>query len=127
MLPNDGSDQPQDGNYVPMTPLTSSLPTHLIPVTSNLALLGRQVPPPAHMGFRNSPITPVVTLTPPLRRNTSGGEVKAMPPPIHRNLKPQRKGKKEQHLYLYSAPRKFDHIIVSNLDLLEKEHITKGN
>ncbi|XP_072231980.1 GRB2-associated-binding protein 1-like [Leuresthes tenuis] len=92
MLPSDPADQPQDGNYVPMTPLTPSLPTHLIPVTSNLALLGRQVPPPAHMGFRNSPITPVVTLTPPLRRNTSGGEVKAMPPPIHRNLKPQRKG-----------------------------------
>ncbi|CAG5929423.1 unnamed protein product [Menidia menidia] len=87
--PSHPSDQPQEGNYVPMTPLTSSLPTHPIPLTSNLALLGRQVPPPAHMGFRNSPLTPVVPS--PHRRNTLGGESEATPPPIHRNLKPQRK------------------------------------
>lgn len=77
----------QDANYVPMTPL---------PATGEQASLGRQVPPPAHMGFRNSPLTPVAPLTPPLRRNsvntTSGSEVEATPPPIHRNLKPQRKG-----------------------------------
>uniref|UniRef100_A0A3B3VUQ7 PH domain-containing protein n=1 Tax=Poecilia latipinna TaxID=48699 RepID=A0A3B3VUQ7_9TELE len=72
----------QDGNYVPMTPLTSSLPA---------------LPPPAHMGFRNSTMTPVIPSTPPLRRNTmhntSVGEAEVVPPPIHRNLKPQRKVK----------------------------------
>ncbi|XP_044040741.1 GRB2-associated-binding protein 1-like [Siniperca chuatsi] len=86
----------QDANYVPMTPLTPSLPIHPTPATGDLASLGRQVPPPAHMGFRNSPLTPVAPLTPPLRRNTinaaSGVKVDAMPPPIHRNLKPQRRG-----------------------------------
>lgn len=94
--PSDASSQLQDGNYVPMTPLTPSLPLHTSPVTCDSASLGRQVPPPAHMGFRNSPLTPVAPLTPPLRRhtvNTAGGaEVKALPPPIHRNLKPQRRG-----------------------------------
>ncbi|XP_076581076.1 GRB2-associated-binding protein 1-like [Chaetodon auriga] len=93
---SDPSVQLQDANYVPMTPLTPSLPAHPNPVTGDLASLGRQVPPPAHMGFRHSPLTPVTPLTPPLRRNTmnaaSGVEVKAMPPPIHRNLKPQRRG-----------------------------------
>ncbi|KAE8279330.1 GRB2-associated-binding protein 1 [Larimichthys crocea] len=89
----DPSAQLQDGNYVPMTPVTPSLPHHPTPATGDLASLGRQVPPPAHMGFRNSPLTPVSPLTPPLRRNTTGGaEIEAMPPPIHRNLKPQRKG-----------------------------------
>ncbi|KAK5848167.1 hypothetical protein PBY51_005805 [Eleginops maclovinus] len=81
------SDSPplQDTNYVPMTPLTPSLPVPPPPASGELASLGRQVPPPAHMGFRNS------LLTPPLRRNTTaGGE--AVPPPIHRNLKPQRRG-----------------------------------
>ncbi|XP_051256015.1 GRB2-associated-binding protein 1 [Dicentrarchus labrax] len=99
VLPTPASDpsaQLQDGNYVPMTPLTPSLPIHPTPATGDLASLGRQVPPPAHMGFRNSPLTPVAPLTPPLRRNTintaGGVEVKAMPPPIHRNLKPQRRG-----------------------------------
>ncbi|XP_049423999.1 GRB2-associated-binding protein 1-like [Epinephelus fuscoguttatus] len=94
--PSDPSVQLQDGNYVPMTPLTPSLPTHPTPATADLASLGRQVPPPAHMGFRNSALTPVAPLTPPLRRNTTntagGVEVEAMPPPIHRNLKPQRRG-----------------------------------
>ncbi|KAM7376975.1 hypothetical protein PAMA_013656 [Pampus argenteus] len=81
----------QDANYVPMTPL----PAH--PTAGDLSSLGRQVPPPAHMGFRNSPLTPVAPPTPPqLRRHTvniaGGVEVKARPPPIHRNLKPQRRG-----------------------------------
>uniref|UniRef100_A0A8D3D6Z8 PH domain-containing protein n=1 Tax=Scophthalmus maximus TaxID=52904 RepID=A0A8D3D6Z8_SCOMX len=95
--PSDSVVQLQDGNYVPMTPLTPSLSTHPAVATgSDLAALGRQVPPPVHMGFRNSPLTPVAPLTPPLRRNTvttaGGAEVDAMPPPIDRNLKPQRKG-----------------------------------
>lgn len=94
---SDPSVQLQDANYVPMTPLTPSLPIHPTPATGDLASLGRQVPPPAHMGFRNSPLTPVAPLTPPLRRNTMntvGGKepVEAMPPPIHRNLKPHRRG-----------------------------------
>lgn len=93
---SDPSVQLQDVNYVPMTPLTSSLPTHPTTATCDLASLGRQVPPPAHMGFRN-PMTPAIPLTPPLRRNTTnstgGTEVDAIPPPIHRNLKPQRRGK----------------------------------
>ncbi|XP_041841118.1 GRB2-associated-binding protein 1-like isoform X2 [Melanotaenia boesemani] len=89
---SDPSVQLQDNNYVPMTPLTPSIPTHPSPATVDLALLGRQVPPPAHMGFRNSPLTPGIPLTPPMQKNTNGGEIKAMPPPIHRNLKPQRKG-----------------------------------
>ncbi|KAM4714495.1 GRB2-associated-binding protein 1-like isoform 2-T2 [Anableps anableps] len=94
--PSDSTAEIQDGNYVPMTPLTSSLPAYPIPNTDDLALLGRQVPPPAHMGFRNSTLTPVIPSTPPLRRNTinntSVGEAEVVPPPIHRNLKPQRKG-----------------------------------
>lgn len=80
---SDASTQSQDGNYVPMTPLTSSLTA---PPVCDMAVLGRQVPPPAHMGFR----------TPPLRWNAANtaGEVEreAVPPPIHRNLKPQRRG-----------------------------------
>ncbi|XP_029310440.1 GRB2-associated-binding protein 1-like isoform X1 [Cottoperca gobio] len=95
--PSDPSVLLQDANYVPMTPLASSLPGHPSPATGDPASMGRQVPPPAHMGFRNSPLTPVAHLTPPLRRNTmntaGGVEVEAMPPPIHRNLKPQRRVK----------------------------------
>ncbi|KAM7366558.1 hypothetical protein PAMP_015991 [Pampus punctatissimus] len=88
----------QDANYVPMTPLTSSLPAHPTAAAGDLSSLGRQVPPPSHMGFRNSPLTPVAPLTPPpFRRHTvniaGGVEVKAVPPPIHRNLKPQRRVK----------------------------------
>ncbi|XP_022616848.1 GRB2-associated-binding protein 1-like [Seriola dumerili] len=94
--PSDSYIQLQDGNYVPMTPLNPSLPNHPTAATGDLATLGRQVPPPIHMGFRNSPMTPVAPLTPPLWRNTSntasGTEVEAVPPPIHRNLKPQRRG-----------------------------------
>lgn len=72
-----------------MTPLTPS--PHIQPslTTGELATLGRQVPPPGHMGFRNTPGTPV---TPPARANALDGETEAVPPPIHRNLKPQRKG-----------------------------------
>ncbi|XP_076019261.1 GRB2-associated-binding protein 1-like isoform X2 [Genypterus blacodes] len=83
-------------NYVPMTPLSTSLPSHPPPGLCEQASLGRQVPPPAHMGFRNSPLTPVAPVTPPLRKNpvnaSAGAEVEAMPPPVHRNLKPQRIG-----------------------------------
>ncbi|XP_054457456.1 GRB2-associated-binding protein 1-like [Anoplopoma fimbria] len=93
--PSDPSLQLQDANYVPMIPLTPSLPVHSTPAVGDLASLGRQVPPPAHMGFRNSPLSPVAPLTPPLRRNTmntaGGVKVEATPPPIHRNLKPQRR------------------------------------
>lgn len=95
---DDDSVHHQDGNYVPMTPVTPSLPLHPAPATADLASLGRQVPPPAHMGFRNSPLTPVAPLTP-LRRNTinttGGVQVEALPPPIHRNLKPQRRGERK--------------------------------
>ncbi|XP_034412683.1 GRB2-associated-binding protein 1-like isoform X2 [Cyclopterus lumpus] len=95
--PSDPAVQIQEANYIPMTPLTPSLPIHPNPAAGDPASLGRQVPPPAHMGFRNSPLTPVDPLTPPLRRNTvnaSGGvEVEATPPPIDRNLKPQRRVK----------------------------------
>ncbi|XP_029938236.1 GRB2-associated-binding protein 1-like [Salarias fasciatus] len=94
--PSDPPVQLQDGNYVPMTPLTPSLPTHAAHTAGDTASLGRQVPPPAHMGFRTSPLTSVTPGTPPPRRNTGnavrGGDVEATPPPIHRNLKPQRKG-----------------------------------
>lgn len=72
-----------------MTPLGASLPVQPGLVTADLSTLGRQVPPPGHMGFRNTPTTPV---TPPARRNAPDGEAEAVPPPIHRNLKPQRKG-----------------------------------
>ncbi|XP_062333879.1 GRB2-associated-binding protein 1 isoform X1 [Osmerus eperlanus] len=64
------SDGPQETNYVPMTP-----------GTLEVSSLGRQVPPPAHMGFRSSPKTPP-------RRPTSD----CQPPPVDRHLKPDRKG-----------------------------------
>uniref|UniRef100_A0A8C7ZEG6 GRB2-associated binding protein 1 n=1 Tax=Oryzias sinensis TaxID=183150 RepID=A0A8C7ZEG6_9TELE len=57
-------------NYVPMTPSTVEFPS-----------LGKQVPPPAHMGFRLSPKTP------PRRPVLS----ECQPPPVDRNLKPDRK------------------------------------
>ncbi|XP_026160252.1 GRB2-associated-binding protein 1 isoform X4 [Mastacembelus armatus] len=59
-------------NYVPMTPSTMEFSS-----------LGKQVPPPAHMGFRSSPKTP------PRRPMLSD----CQPPPVDRNLKPDRKGK----------------------------------
>ncbi|XP_026214991.1 GRB2-associated-binding protein 1 isoform X1 [Anabas testudineus] len=58
-------------NYVPMTPSTMEFSS-----------LGKQVPPPAHMGFRSSPKTP------PRRPMLS----ECQPPPVDRNLKPDRKG-----------------------------------
>uniref|UniRef100_A0A803T3L7 GRB2 associated binding protein 1 n=1 Tax=Anolis carolinensis TaxID=28377 RepID=A0A803T3L7_ANOCA len=59
-------------NYVPMTP-----------GTFDFSLFGMQVPPPAHMGFRSSPKTPP-------RRPVPVAECE--PPPVDRNLKPDRKG-----------------------------------
>ncbi|XP_075786010.1 GRB2-associated-binding protein 1 isoform X5 [Pelodiscus sinensis] len=63
----------QETNYVPMTPGTFDFP-----------LFGMQVPPPAHMGFRSSPKTPP-------RRPVPVAECE--PPPVDRNLKPDRKVK----------------------------------
>lgn len=63
----------QEPNYVPMTPGTVEFPS-----------LGKQVPPPAHMGFRSSPKTPP-------RRPMHVAD--CQPPPVDRNLKPDRKGK----------------------------------
>ncbi|XP_065452503.1 GRB2-associated-binding protein 1 isoform X12 [Chrysemys picta bellii] len=62
----------QETNYVPMTP-----------GTFDFSLFGMQVPPPAHMGFRSSPKTPP-------RRPVPVAECE--PPPVDRNLKPDRKG-----------------------------------
>ncbi|XP_068044109.1 GRB2-associated-binding protein 1 isoform X7 [Anomalospiza imberbis] len=63
----------QETNYVPMIPGTFDFP-----------LFGKQVPPPAHMGFRSSPKTPP-------RRSVPAAECE--PPPVDRNLKPDRKAK----------------------------------
>ncbi|KAM9142900.1 GRB2-associated-binding protein 1 isoform 4-T4 [Pangshura tecta] len=63
----------QETNYVPMTP-----------GTFDFSLFGMQVPPPAHMGFRSSPKTPP-------RRPVPVTECE--PPPVDRNLKPDRKAK----------------------------------
>ncbi|XP_072261969.1 GRB2-associated-binding protein 1 isoform X1 [Pyxicephalus adspersus] len=62
----------QETNYVPMTP-----------GTFDFSAFGMQVPPPAHMGFRSSPQTPP-------RRSVPSTDCE--PPPIDRNLKPDRKG-----------------------------------
>ncbi|XP_066534777.1 GRB2-associated-binding protein 1 isoform X2 [Hoplias malabaricus] len=61
----------QEPNYVPMTPGNMEFPS-----------LGKQVPPPAHMGFRSSPKTPP-------RRPMLISD--CQPPPVDRNLKPDRK------------------------------------
>ncbi|XP_018591548.1 GRB2-associated-binding protein 1 isoform X1 [Scleropages formosus] len=66
------AEPPQEPNYVPMTPSTSEFSS-----------LGKQVPPPAHMGFRSSPKTPP-------RRPMLISD--CQPPPVDRNLKPDRKG-----------------------------------
>ncbi|XP_076003901.1 GRB2-associated-binding protein 1 isoform X9 [Genypterus blacodes] len=66
------SEPMQEPNYVPMTPSTMEFSS-----------LGKQVPPPAHMGFRSSPKTP------PRRPMLSD----CQPPPVDRNLKPDRKGR----------------------------------
>ncbi|GAB1293350.1 GRB2-associated-binding protein 1 [Apodemus speciosus] len=62
----------QEPNYVPMTP-----------GTFDFSSFGMQVPPPAHMGFRSSPKTPP-------RRPVPVADCE--PPPVDRNLKPDRKG-----------------------------------
>ncbi|XP_058884354.1 GRB2-associated-binding protein 1-like isoform X3 [Acipenser ruthenus] len=62
----------QEPNYMPMTP-----------GTTEFSSLGKQVPPPAHMGFRSSPKTPP-------RRPLLISD--CQPPPVDRNLKPDRKG-----------------------------------
>ncbi|XP_067424122.1 GRB2-associated-binding protein 1 isoform X2 [Emydura macquarii macquarii] len=67
------NDPIQETNYVPMTP-----------GTFDFSLFGMQVPPPAHMGFRSSPKTPP-------RRPVPVAECE--PPPVDRNLKPDRKVK----------------------------------
>ncbi|XP_056658718.1 GRB2-associated-binding protein 1 isoform X4 [Monodelphis domestica] len=61
-----------EANYVPMTP-----------GTFDFSSFGMQVPPPAHMGFRSSPKTPP-------RRPVPMTDCE--PPPVDRNLKPDRKG-----------------------------------
>ncbi|XP_078138615.1 GRB2-associated-binding protein 1 isoform X3 [Centroberyx gerrardi] len=66
------SEPMQEPNYVPMTP-----------GTVEFSSLGKQVPPPAHMGFRSSPKTPP-------RRPMLISD--CQPPPVDRNLKPDRKG-----------------------------------
>ncbi|XP_029106110.1 GRB2-associated-binding protein 1-like isoform X2 [Scleropages formosus] len=66
------ADAPQEPSYVPMTPGGSDFPS-----------LGKQVPPPVHMGFRCSPKTPP-------RRPVAISD--CQPPPVDRNLKPDRKG-----------------------------------
>ena len=65
------SEPMHEPNYVPMTPSTMEFSS-----------LGKQVPPPAHMGFRSSPKTPP-------RRPMPND---CQPPPVDRNLKPDRKG-----------------------------------
>ncbi|XP_030643545.1 GRB2-associated-binding protein 1 [Chanos chanos] len=65
------SEPVQEPNYVPMTP-----------GTVEFSSLGKQVPPPAHMGFRSSPKTPPRRPVP----------ISECPPPVDRNLKPDRKG-----------------------------------
>uniref|UniRef100_A0A3B3TND7 GRB2-associated binding protein 1 n=1 Tax=Poecilia latipinna TaxID=48699 RepID=A0A3B3TND7_9TELE len=66
------SEPMHDTNYVPMTPSTMEFSS-----------LGKQVPPPAHMGFRSSPKTPPRRPVP----------TECQPPPVDRNLKPDRKGR----------------------------------
>ncbi|KAM8881391.1 GRB2-associated-binding protein 1-like isoform 2-T2 [Synchiropus picturatus] len=94
--PTDISLSFHEANYVSMTPHPSGFTALPNPSTTDLSALGRQVLPVAYVGFRSSPLTPAPPLTPPLRRNTLntsvGMEVSAVPPPVHRNLKPQRKG-----------------------------------
>ncbi|XP_043918196.1 GRB2-associated-binding protein 1 isoform X2 [Protopterus annectens] len=90
------SSEEADENYVPMNP--NSPPRHhstsllehvqemnyvpMTPSTFDFSSFGMQVPPPAHMGFRSSPKTPP--------RRTAKTDCE--PPPVDRNLKPDRKG-----------------------------------
>ncbi|KAM9769708.1 GRB2-associated-binding protein 1 isoform 6-T7 [Menidia menidia] len=96
MMPVGHSAEEVDQNYVPMSANSpshhhsGSLPepmheTNYVPMTPStmeFSSLGKQVPPPAHMGFRSSPKTPP-------RRPVLGD---CQPPPVDRNLKPDRKG-----------------------------------
>eukprot|EP00079_Xenopus_tropicalis_P032645 XP_017946416.1 PREDICTED: GRB2-associated-binding protein 1 [Xenopus tropicalis] len=91
------SNEELDENYVPMNP--NSPPrqhsnsctepvqeTNYVPMTPGMfdfSSFGMQVPPPAHMGFRSSPKTPP-------RRSVPSADCE--PPPVDRNLKPDRKG-----------------------------------
>ncbi|XP_072241018.1 GRB2-associated-binding protein 1 isoform X4 [Leuresthes tenuis] len=97
MMPVGHSAEEVDQNYVPMSANSPSHhhsgslsePIHetnyvpMTPSTMEFSSLGKQVPPPAHMGFRSSPKTPP-------RRPVLGD---CQPPPVDRNLKPDRKGK----------------------------------
>ncbi|XP_075319248.1 GRB2-associated-binding protein 1 isoform X6 [Odontesthes bonariensis] len=97
MMPVGHSTEEVDQNYVPMSANSPSHhhsgslsePIHetnyvpMTPSTMEFSSLGKQVPPPAHMGFRSSPKTPP-------RRPVLGD---CQPPPVDRNLKPDRKGK----------------------------------
>ncbi|XP_061440821.1 GRB2-associated-binding protein 1 isoform X4 [Rhineura floridana] len=93
------SSEELDENYVPMNPnspprqhsssfteaiqeMTNYVP--MTPGTFDFSLFGMQVPPPAHMGFRSSPKTPP-------RKPVPVAECE--PPPVDRNLKPDRKVK----------------------------------
>ncbi|XP_051935386.1 GRB2-associated-binding protein 1-like [Hippocampus zosterae] len=78
--PPEASVHRQEVNYVPMTPAAARPPA-----SADQASFGRQVPPPAHTGFRSTPLTPATPPAPPIRE--------ALPPPIHRDLKPRRSGK----------------------------------
>uniref|UniRef100_A0A3Q2XKL0 GRB2-associated-binding protein 1-like n=1 Tax=Hippocampus comes TaxID=109280 RepID=A0A3Q2XKL0_HIPCM len=87
--PSEASVHRQEVNYVPMTPVAARPPASADPVS-----FGRQVPPPAHTGFRSTALTPATPPAPPIRRSAvGGGEREALPPPIHRDLKPRRSGK----------------------------------
>lgn len=76
------SEPMHEPNYVPMTPSTMEFSS-----------LGKQVPPPAHMGFRSSPKTP------PRRPMLS----ECQPPPVDRNLKPDRKGERTTDVHAHVA------------------------
>lgn len=94
------SAEEMDQNYVPMSANSPSHhgmtePVHetnyvpMTPSTIEFSSLGKQVPPPAHMGFRSSPKTP------PRRPMPSD----CQPPPVDRNLKPDRKGERGARAY----------------------------
>ncbi|XP_061665238.1 GRB2-associated-binding protein 1-like [Syngnathoides biaculeatus] len=81
-LPSEVRDHRQETNYVPMTPV----PAHL-PASADPASFGSQVPLPDDTDFCNAPLTPTAAL--PLRMSVAGeGDPGAVPPPIHRDLKP---------------------------------------
>ncbi|XP_061524791.1 GRB2-associated-binding protein 1-like isoform X3 [Phycodurus eques] len=87
--PSEASGHRQETNYVPMTPVPARLPASADPPS-----FGRRVPPPAHTGFRNAPPTAAAAPAPPRRGSAAGGgEPEAVPPPVHRDLKPPRSGK----------------------------------